>query len=163
MRAGLINVFAICLLLAACGQEEAKTTDKANIAMSKMAANSTSDADRAKLNYELNCQGCHLPNGEGTIGRVPKMAGIVGQFARFSESRAYLTRVPGVTNAALDNTELAEVLNYVVQTQDPENLPEDFKPFTAEEMAAGRQEALVLTAADVRSDLIKRYEFHVTD
>ena len=74
------------------------------------------NADRARVNYMLNCQGCHGPDGAGTEdGVVPVMKNFVGHFLQTQAGREFLVRVPGSANAALSHGELAEVLKRDMQ------------------------------------------------
>lgn len=109
--------------------------------------------DRAHTNWMLHCQGCHLPDATGTKNGAPSMAHQVARFLEVPEGRSYLTRVPGVTNAALSDDQLAELLNWTLATFDSEHLPEGFRPFTAAEMAEGRRAPLVSEAAVLRAKL----------
>jgi hypothetical protein len=63
-------------------------------------------------------------------------------------------RVPGASNSALSDQELADVLNWLLATMNRAALPSDFKPYTAAEVAAHRRPALsdVMTA---RAGLIR--------
>ncbi|MGA0601260.1 c-type cytochrome [Caulobacter sp. KR2-114] len=113
--------------------------------------------DRAAwTNWALNCQGCHRPNGFGTPGGAPPLRGVVARFLTVEGGRAYLTRVPGVATAPLGDQDLADVLNFVLRHFDGGRLPPDFKPYTAAEIAAGRQSLLRTDAATTRQRLIAR-------
>ena len=105
-------------------------------------------AESPAFNYVLHCQGCHLEDGSGTPGSgIPALAGSVGRFLRVPAGREYLTRVPGVAQASLDDAALAELLNWLVRHFSADQLPRDFVPYTAEEMARGRR----LPLTDVES------------
>lgn len=159
MRAA--TIILVFFMLSACSGENVDsqpgTTD--NLSGSKVSPSNTEGSVNgysAAVNYALNCQGCHLPNGEGIDGRVPAMQNMVSKFLHSAEGRRYLTRVPGVTNAALTDADLAGVMNYVVKTQDFGNLPQNFSPFTAPEMNAGRANGLGNKAEQMRASIIKR-------
>ena len=96
------------------------------------------DAERARLNYMLNCQGCHLPDGAGVEDAVPRMNGFVGNFLHVPGGREFLVRVPGSANAALDDAALAELLNWILMTMSPAELPSSWVPYTANEVGALR-------------------------
>jgi mono/diheme cytochrome c family protein len=101
------------------------------------------NSDRARINYMLNCQGCHGPTGAGMAdGTVPNMAGFVGRFLQVQGGREFLVRVPGSANAALDDASLAEVLNWMLGTMSPDELPARFRPYSAEEVGALRKSPL---------------------
>jgi hypothetical protein len=94
-------------------------------------------------NYAIHCQGCHLADGDGTPGKVPRLAGQVAFFLRSPEGRAYLGRVPGVANAPLPDAELAALLNWTLHRFDAAHIPPDFVPYTAAEIGALRGAPLV--------------------
>jgi mono/diheme cytochrome c family protein len=117
---------------------------------------SHADAPRAAVqNYVLRCMGCHGPDGEGIAHRIPALrAGLVG-FMASPEGRAYLLRVPGASNSALSDAELAAVMNYLAERFAGENPGTGVAPFTAEEVALGRRPALT-AVAQTRRELIQR-------
>lgn len=118
-------------------------------------AQDVSGADHhAWQNWTLNCQGCHRPDASGSPGGAPAMKGMVARFLGAPGGRQYLTRVPGVATAPLSDSDLAEVLDYVLRRFDGADLPNDFQPYTAAEMAAGRKAMLRTNAAEVRNQLI---------
>ncbi|MDE0064006.1 MAG: cytochrome c, class I [Gammaproteobacteria bacterium] len=95
------------------------------------------DDRRARIDYMLNCQGCHLPNGEGA-GDVPRMTDFVGNFLKVAGGREFLVQVPGSANAPLEDQRLAELLNWMLDEISRNQLPADFRPYTAEEVAKYR-------------------------
>ena len=98
---------------------------------------------RARFNYMLHCQGCHLPGGTGTVdGTVPNMLGFVGRFLHVGGGREFLVQVPGSANAPLDDDKLAELLNWVLNTMSPSELPEGFQPYTPTEVGELRKSPL---------------------
>ena len=98
------------------------------------------DGQRAYVNYMLHCQGCHLPETEGFPGKVPPMKDFVGYFLHSEEGREFLVRVPGVAQSALSDDEVAELMNWLLQTYSAEQLPSSFEPFTADEVAMLRSD-----------------------
>jgi len=114
-------------------------------------------AARALENWKLSCQGCHRPDGSGLAERgMPDMRGEVGQFVHTDAGRAYLGRVPGVTNNSIPDDELAELVNWVLYTFDPEALPHDFVPYSATEIRDLRQQPLGSEANAIRADLLSK-------
>jgi mono/diheme cytochrome c family protein len=114
------------------------------------------DAKRARVNYMLNCQGCHLADGRG-IGDIPEMKNFVGNFLRVPGGREYLVGVPGSANAPLNDALLAELLNWMLMEMSANELPTDWQPYTATEVASYR--ATTLTDVDkIRAVLINRIE-----
>ncbi len=96
------------------------------------------DERRAVVNYMLHCQGCHLPNAEGFEGKVPPIKDFAGFFLHTQDGREFLIRVPGVAHAALGDEELAELMNWLLQSYSAGQLPAGFAPFTAAEVRALR-------------------------
>ena len=107
--------------------------------------------------YARNCQGCHRADGMGACGAVPRARGFIGLFTHLPEGRDYLTRVPGVVWAMLDDERLARVLNWMLTTYSRDELAPDFRPFTAEDVRRGRERPLAEVFA-VRSRLIARLQ-----
>lgn len=93
---------------------------------------------RARVNYALHCQGCHLADADGLAGEVPRMKNFVGYFLHSREGREFLIRVPGVATSSLPDDELAELMNWLLLTYSSDQLPENFAPFSASEIAALR-------------------------
>ena len=112
------------------------------------------NAERARVHYMLNCQGCHLPDGDG-IGDIPRMKGFVGNFLRVSGGREFLVQVPGAANAALDDAALAELLNWMLVEISAAQLPEDFEPYTGAEVGRYRAQPLSDVNA-VRTELVQK-------
>lgn len=71
----------------------------------------------AHTNYVLRCAGCHGMTGLGTdAGGIPAFPDSVGHIAGTDMGRTYMMHVPGVVGASLDNREIAEVMNYILDT-----------------------------------------------
>ena len=111
---------------------------------------------RAWQNWTLNCQGCHRPDGTGSAGTAPSLAGTVSKFLNVPGGREYLGRVPGVATSALPSADLAELMNWMFWRFDKEHLPTGFVPFTSEEIGRLRVLPLRLEASQMRSDLLKK-------
>lgn len=89
---------------------------------------------RALYNYQMSCQGCHGPEGNGG-GGVPGMQGFVGLFLNTTQGREFLVQVPGSANSALTDSELAEVLNWMIGQFGGLSNPSELQPYTANEVA----------------------------
>jgi mono/diheme cytochrome c family protein len=111
---------------------------------------------RAWQNWTLNCQGCHRPDGTGSAGTAPSLAGTVSKFLTVPGGREYLGRVPGVATSALPSADLAELMNWMLWRFDKEHLPAGFVPFTSEEIGRLRVQPLRLEASQMRTDLLKK-------
>lgn len=122
-------------LLLACSAMAGDQAGPSRQAMIESLRASTS----AYKDYMLNCGGCHRFSGEGVArNAVPSFRNSIGLFTRLPEGREYMIRVPGSAQSQLGNADLAEVLNWIVATYSPDQLPADFKPFTANEVGAAR-------------------------
>lgn len=91
--------------------------------------------------YARNCQGCHGHLGASVL-EVPTLKGRVGYFPHTPEGRAYIVRVPGVALAHLSDAELAGLLNWMLLTYSAAELPADFTPYEAAEVARLRARPL---------------------
>ncbi|HEX4241993.1 MAG TPA: cytochrome c [Steroidobacteraceae bacterium] len=105
-------------------------------------------AASASGDFLLNCQGCHKADGSGQPGYVPDFRGFVSRFLAIPDGRAYLGRVPGTAQSFLDDESRAAVLNWIVATFDPADVPADFAPYTAGEMATYRRTPLSQAGAE---------------
>ena len=96
---------------------------------------------RAQFNYQMSCQGCHAPDGSGA-NAVPRMRDFVGNFLTTQAGREYLVRVPGSAVSALDDAELAEVLNWIVLEFAGNSVVDPFEPYLPQEVGRLRQQPL---------------------
>lgn len=97
----------------------------------------------ARQNYILNCQGCHLPDGSGSEGSVPKMNDFVGYFLHVPGGREFIVQVPGAAGAPISDQELADVMNWMLLNFSKDELPDPFIRYNAEEIATLRKEPLI--------------------
>jgi len=95
-----------------------------------------------RINYMLQCLGCHGPDGRGEPGHVPSIRSTLAPLARFAAGRRYLVQVPGVALSALSDRDLAALLNWMIPTLGKVK-PEGFRGFTAAEIARYRRQPLV--------------------
>ena len=95
------------------------------------------------VDYMLEGQGCHLPNGTGKPGVVPSLRDSMGRFLTVPGGRAFLVRVPGSATAPLTDARLAAVLNWMIREFGPEDVARDFRPYEADEVARWRREPLI--------------------
>lgn len=109
-----------------------------------------------KFDYMMNCQGCHLPNGEGYPMRdVPKLKDHMGKFLHVDGGREFLVQVPGSALSDLDSARLTAVLNWMLMTFSMGELPEEFRPYTKEEVEHLRRSPLI-DVKGTRKELIER-------
>ncbi len=81
----------------------------------------------------------------------------MARFLAVPEGRAYLGRVPGVSQAALDDDATAALLTWLVRHFDAAHVPADFQPYTGAEIGPLRRTPLV-DVERVRAALLQRIE-----
>lgn len=109
----------------------------------------------ARLNYMTECQGCHLPDGGGMVGKVPSLKGDIGRFLTVEGGRQFLIQVPGSANSKLSDADLAELMNWIIITMD-KPAAGTFIPYTPVEVAAYRAQRLQ-EVSQVRERLVGRF------
>lgn len=107
------------------------------------ATTARADAARARQNYLLYCMGCHGENGAGLEGHVPDMRKGLAELAVTRDGRAFLLRVPGVTQSTLDPALVAEVLNWTLREFGGAEVARRVRPFTSAEVAEARSRPLL--------------------
>ncbi|GAA0504946.1 hypothetical protein GCM10009414_13510 [Tatumella terrea] len=104
-------------------------------------------------NYLLKCSGCHDIDGSGTVaGGIPPLPGYIGSFLDDPQGRVYVLHVPGVISAGLDDTELADLLNYVNHKWGDVKA----RPFTAAEVKMNREHS-VADVVKLRREIVSRF------
>lgn len=104
----------------------------------------------------LNCQGCHLPDGSGVIGKVPSFADL-GDFLTVDGGREFIVRVPGTAQSKLSDANTARVLNWILGNFSASSLPAEFVPYSREEVAVLRSVRLDDVGSE-RARLIRKIE-----
>lgn len=112
------------------------------------------DAEQAHVDYMLECQGCHRPDGSGDDQSSPPLHGMVARFLAVPGGREFLGRVPGVATANLDDARLANLLNWTLYRFDSEHVPGTFRPYTAAELGKLRQDPLRVDRLAMRARLV---------
>ena len=121
-----------------------------------LAASSGWATEPAEADYMLNCQGCHLPDGSGFPARqVPDLRNQMGRFVSVPGGREFLVQVPGSAQTALNDADLARLLNWMLLRFSAAQLPANFQPYTAAEVGALRKQPLA-RVSEVRSELLER-------
>ncbi|HWU56720.1 MAG TPA: hypothetical protein VN175_14515 [Rhizomicrobium sp.] len=93
--------------------------------------------------YVEHCSGCHGMQGDSAPAEIPVLRDRVGYFMCTREGREYLIRLPNVAYSAItDNQELANMMNFVVFGLGGNSAPKGAKPYTAQEVARLRSQAL---------------------
>jgi len=117
----------------------------------------TDKAKQARQDWILNCQGCHKVDGTGRPDKgLPDLTGEVSKFLAVEGGREYLSRVPGITNASVDDADLTELINWLLLRFDPDNIPADHVPYTTEEVSQWRKHPLSIDAAKTRESLLAK-------
>lgn len=109
-----------------------------------------------KTDYLLHCSGCHLPDGSGAPDDVPSLRDGLGWIVSMAKGRDYLVRVPGSSQALLNDAELAAVINWVLAEFNSAILADDFKPLTAKEVGRARSDVL-MDPLKFRAELWRHY------
>lgn len=95
------------------------------------------------MDYLLHCSGCHLADGSGLPPAIPDLRENLGFIISKDKGRGYLVRVPGSSSAPLDNSELAELINWLLEAFNTETLPNNFTPITSDEVRESRKNVLM--------------------
>jgi mono/diheme cytochrome c family protein len=98
-----------------------------------LAITHSANAESASNLYLLNCWGCHGSRGEGIKGTAPSLIGL-GDFLKVPGGRAYIVEVPGVAMSSLNDAQIALVMNWALANLSKSALPNDFSPYTADEV-----------------------------
>ena len=114
-----------------------------------------------QADYMLNCMGCHLPDGSGAAGKVPSVRESLVTLSSSAAGRRYLVQVPGASESALSDLELAQVLTWMVRNLSARTVPRDFMDFSAAEVAGYRRSPLV-KVRETRARLLEAASDRVT-
>ena len=128
MRSILVLLFS--LLLTSCGKTQEKKENNEQLPEQEVEPISLeSSKERGAVLYEDFCIQCHMPNGQGVTGTFPPLAGSDWLKSKRTESIHAVKygqqgpiEVNGVTyngimtRMGLDDNEVADVLNYVMNS-----------------------------------------------
>lgn len=93
------------------------------------------DDRQATSDYQIHCQGCHLPQAQGVPGYVPRLNNFLGYYLHSEAGRRFVIQVPGAATANLTDSRLANLMNWLLFTYSEAQLPDDFEPYSVEEIA----------------------------
>jgi hypothetical protein len=110
--------------------------------LSALAGFPAAHALEPSINYALHCMGCHTPDGSEVPDRVPAIRTTMLPFARMPEGRKFLVQVPGASQSSLSNAELADLLNWMIDTLASGTADRSFTRFTEQEVADYRRHVL---------------------
>ena len=106
------------------------------------------------VNFQLNCMGCHLPDGSGQPGRVPSVRRSLVLFSETPRGRSYVLRVPGVAQSPLSDADTAALLNWMARNLSDVALPAGFVDYSEAEVRALRHHPLAQVRA-LRAQLMR--------
>ncbi len=110
----------------------------------------------AQVNYMLNCQGCHTPDGQGSPEKgVPTLKNFMGKFLTVKGGREFLIQVPGASQSTLNSAQLAQMTNWMLKSFDPDSINENFQPYSAQEVARLRKVKLI-KVSETRKRLLEQ-------
>lgn len=92
--------------------------------------------------YIEGCGGCHGILGSSSIKHIPELRGAVGWFMCTPEGREYIVRLPNVAFAAVDDVQLADMMNFVVFNLGAGSVPQGTAPYSAKEVGSLRRRPL---------------------
>ena len=95
-----------------------------------------------------------MADGSGSPGSVPDLRGYLGLYLGVQGGREFLISVPGSAQSPLSNSELAEVLNWMIRQFGPAQVSASFTLFTADEV--NRHRRPLADVESVRADLVER-------
>ena len=98
-----------------------------------------------------------MADGSGAPDDVPSLRDNLGHIVTVDQGRGYLVRVPGSSQAMLDDARLAAVINWVLTEFSAATLADDFQPLTATEVKAARADVL-MDPLKFRAELWRHYE-----
>ncbi len=132
------------------------TTRAVLVATALLFATSARGAD-PRIDYMLQCQGCHLADGSGAPGAVPDLRGSLARFLSVPGGREYLVRVPGAAQSPLSDERLAALLDWMIGEFGPAEAAAQLEPYRADEVARWRAQPYA-EVQSVRRELLSRIE-----
>jgi cytochrome c553 len=130
-----------------------RSTLAAAAALALLASAGQLEAGSPHFDYLMHCGGCHNVQGEGAPPMVPSLRETLGALLTLEGGRDYLVRVPGAYQTPVSDAELAALMNFVLTTFNAQSLPEDFTPYTGEEVATYRSWPILSDPLARRADL----------
>lgn len=101
------------------------------------AENLKEKSDGAYKDYMLHCSGCHKFDGSGVVNKgVPSFINSINYIASIPEGRKYLIEVPGASQSKLNDSELADVLNWIIDRYGSKEI--FVEPFNESEVSLNR-------------------------
>ena len=109
-----------------------------------------------RMNYLHYCAGCHLEDGSGKPSHgVPNMRGVLGQFLRVEGGREFIIKVPGVSHTPLADSDVAALMNWLLDGIAQPSTPPVTPPYTAAEVTRLRGQRMV-DVPGTRKQIVER-------
>lgn len=126
----------------------------ADVAAHRLAPN----GQTPRMNYLHYCAGCHLDDGTGKPSHgIPNMRGVLGQFLRVDGGREFIIKVPGVSHTPLADSDVAALMNWLLDGIAQPSTPPGTPPYTEAEVTRLRSQRMVDIPA-TRKQIIERLE-----
>lgn len=116
------------------------------------------NAQKAHFDYQMNCQGCHGPDGAGSAKRGVPSLDDLDRFQKLPEGREFLIRVPGMSRSPLSNADLANLANWMMEEFAGTDGTVPFEPFEEAEVARLRDNPIVDGVVEHRAKLVARLD-----
>jgi len=136
---------ALCVVMAMPGTAQEVTGSNVPDALTRKSGLRLTPMAHAARTYAENCQGCHGAQGI-SVTEIPTLAGRIGYFARSPDGRQYLIEVPNVALNPGSDADIAELMNWVLNTYSRAQMPDHFVPYSAAEVASLRKQRVDLAA-----------------
>ncbi len=108
------------------------------------------------MNFLHYCAGCHLADGSGKPSKgIPNMRGVLGQFLRVEGGREFIIKVPGVSHTPLGDSDVAALMNWLLDGMAQPSTPPNTPPYTAVEVTRLRSERMV-DIPGTRKEIVER-------
>lgn len=117
-------------------------------------AGATGIAADPEFDYLLHCGGCHLEDGSGDPPIIPDLRKDLDYLSSIPAGRAYITQVPGASQAPLGDAALAEVLNWMFERFYP---TKQLQLYRADEIS-GYRGTILMDPLKVRATLISQHQ-----
>lgn len=162
-----LAVFLAAGLATACGDGGAAGSSSQMGSDTELAAAETNhhaeaklafNAQKAHFDYQLNCQGCHGPDGAGSVKRGVPSLDDLDRFQKLPEGREFLIRVPGMSRSPLSNADLTNLANWMMEEFAGTDGTIPFEPFDEAEVARLRDNPIVDGVVEHRAKLVARLD-----
>jgi len=131
----------LCMSLSTRGPAEEASASNVPDAVTRQSGLRLRPMAHAARTYAENCQGCHGSEGV-SVTEIPTLVGRIGYFARSPAGRRYLIQVPNVALNPNSDEDIAELMNWVLNTYSRAQLPVHFEPYSAAEVASLRKQRI---------------------